>query len=113
MKKPTSISSILQYIDSGRNHPSLLSEMHYVDVARKFTVYKLYLLLAEGCLPAVEGISRMGIYLQNVERDHISILFSLRFQAQLINYFSNNNSVNKMQRMLYSFAYAYYPHLTC
>ncbi|MEK4454059.1 hypothetical protein [Paenibacillus sp. FSL L8-0506] len=60
MKKPTSISSILQYIDSGRNHPSLLSEMHYVDVARKFTVYKLYLLLAEGCLPAVEGISRMG-----------------------------------------------------
>lgn len=35
------------------------------------------------------------------------------YNVQLINYFSNNNSVNRMQRMLYSFAYAYYPHLTC
>lgn len=59
MKKPTSISSILQYTDSGRNHPSLLSEMHYVDVARKFTVYKLFV-FGGSCLPAVEGISRMG-----------------------------------------------------
>lgn len=43
MKKSTSLSNILQLVIPEEKVRSLLEELNYIDVARKFTVYDLFL----------------------------------------------------------------------
>lgn len=47
MKKSTSLSNILQLVISEEKILSILKELNYIDVARKFTVYDLFLFLGE------------------------------------------------------------------
>lgn len=47
MKKSTSLSNVLQLLIPKEKMVPLLQELGYVDVARKFTVYDLFLFLAE------------------------------------------------------------------
>ncbi|MFD1179722.1 IS4/IS5 family transposase, partial [Paenibacillus puldeungensis] len=55
MKKSTSLSNILQSVISKERMLPLLGELEYVDVARKFTVYDLFLFLAEAAFHQWNG----------------------------------------------------------
>lgn len=55
MKKSTSISNILQLVIPEEKLSPFLQELEYVDTARKFTVYDLFLFLAEASFQQWEG----------------------------------------------------------
>lgn len=55
MKKSTSLSHILQKVIPEEKILLLLNELNYKDVARKFTVYSLFLFLAEASFQQWEG----------------------------------------------------------
>ncbi|AIQ31513.1 hypothetical protein P40081_27680 [Paenibacillus sp. FSL P4-0081] len=56
MKKSTSLSNILQLVIPEEKVRSLLEELNYIDVARKFTVYDLFLFLSEAAFQQWRGI---------------------------------------------------------
>lgn len=55
MKKSTSISTVLQLLIPEEKIRPILEELKYVDVARKFTVYDLFLFLAEAAFQQWDG----------------------------------------------------------
>ncbi|WNS41140.1 IS4 family transposase [Paenibacillus sp. MMS20-IR301] len=55
MKKSTSISHILQLVIPEEDMRPILEELQYTDVARKFTVYDLFLFLAEAAFQQWDG----------------------------------------------------------
>jgi hypothetical protein len=55
MKKSTSLSNILQLVIPEEKMLPFLEELKYIDVARKFTVYDLFLFLAEAAFQQWEG----------------------------------------------------------
>lgn len=65
MRKSTSISNILQSVIPKEKILPYLQELNYVDVARKFTVYDLFLFLAEASFHQWKGYrdgeARMGL----------------------------------------------------
>jgi hypothetical protein len=65
MRKSTSISNILQSVIPKVKILPFLQELKYVDVARKFTVYDLFLFLAKASFQQWEGYrdgeARMGL----------------------------------------------------
>ncbi|NQX49910.1 IS4 family transposase [Paenibacillus tritici] len=69
MKKSTSISNILQLLIPEEQIKPILKELKYVDVARKFTVYDLFLFLAEAAFQQWDGYrdgaQRMSLYGQH------------------------------------------------
>ncbi|MWC31404.1 IS4 family transposase [Paenibacillus sp. MMS18-CY102] len=65
MKNSTSLSTILQLMMPNETIVPLMQELGYVDVARKFTVYDLFLFLAEAAFQQWggyrDGEQRMGL----------------------------------------------------
>ncbi|WP_026293612.1 DUF4372 domain-containing protein, partial [Saccharibacillus kuerlensis] len=55
MTKSTTFSSVLQTVFPREQIEELLAEIGYVDVARKFTGYDLFLFLAEAALQQWKG----------------------------------------------------------
>lgn len=55
MKKSTSLSHILQRVIPEEKILPILTELDYIDVARKFTVYSLFLFLAEASIQQWDG----------------------------------------------------------
>jgi hypothetical protein len=55
MKKSTSLSNILQLVIPQEEVLHLLKELNYIDVARKFTVYDLFLFLGEAAFQQWDG----------------------------------------------------------
>lgn len=55
MTKSTAFSSLLQTVFSREQIADLLAEIEYIDVARKFTAYDLFLFLAEAALQPWSG----------------------------------------------------------
>ena len=55
MRKSTSLSNILQLVIPKETVLPLLQELHYIEVGRKFTVYDLFLFLAESAFHQWDG----------------------------------------------------------
>lgn len=55
MKKSTSLSNVLQSVIPPERISPILEELNYVDVARKFTVYNLFLFLSEAAFQQWDG----------------------------------------------------------
>lgn len=77
MKKSTSLSNILQTVIPKEQILPILEKLGYIDVARKFTVYDLFLFLAEAAFQQWggyrDGEQRMGLCgLQTVDHSTLS-----------------------------------------